>query len=383
MKKLYLIKILILSIITALILTYMISPNISRNTSNTIILKDKPIDISSIHDSQGFISIDQKSIYKFDKYIDKIAWLNNEDLLLCYSYPLVSKGTIMEILNTSTNETSSLDLLGSTSSNLISPKGNSFLYNEIIPYKEYSKPSYSNSYNYFVDYSSTSYYSREDKTFIKLPENLSLMEWLPDGSGFIGRLNNFTSLVAYDINTETSKLLLDNYSGLRIDQIVYIKVSKDGSKYYFSYLNSETGLYSIYRMDKNTLKPEKIISDISISGEFELVGNDLILLTNPAKRTIYTYDISKHEKYKDITTNSSTFYVSNDKSVLAYIEYSNNKSKSKISVVSLNDPNYAPTLVFETNSFINSVSWNNHNKLVFLSYDSYSSGSVIYTYSFK
>ena len=141
-------------------------------------------------------------------------------------------------------------------------------------------------------------------------------------------------------------------------------------------------MYSIYKMSKKDMTPEKILSDMYISPKIELINNNLLVLINTDENSIFIYDTEKHKKLKTITPSSKTFEIniSNDKSMLALFE---NVYLAKLSVFNLNDPNLTATEIFRSKNSISNISWSNDNKLAFQVTDGYNGNNVIYTYSFK
>lgn len=384
MKRSYLIKILLFSVTFTLFLLYIKPFNTTNKGSNTVVLNDKPIDISLIQKSNGVIEIASKSSFPIDWKVDNISWINNKQIILSYLYPEDFIEDPLKLLNISTGEVTALDIEGNTSSYLVSPLGDNFLYNPLVErdsvnlmLKEKNKFISSKS----IDYSKYIYYSTQNNFSKELPEDMFFVEWLPDGSGYIARSKDYGSIVTYNFETATTKELFSFESGFFMDLIIDIVVSKDGSNYYFSYLDSETGLYSIYLINKELSIPEKLIDMVSISGQFNIINDNLLVLTNPARTSIYTYDISNHRKYKNITTSSSESYISNDKSMLAFVEHS--YPTSKVYVVKLTDPNFTPTQVFESTGAIYNISWSKDNALAILSSEKSEKTKTLYTCSFK
>jgi hypothetical protein len=264
----------------------------------------------------------------------------------------------------------------------VSPLGNALLYRSLDEYaNKFTR--YSNDDIYIkmpTSYNKFYYYSLLDNTSTPIPEGLIPISWLPDGSGFIARSSDFSSFVIYNINSKTTTTFLDYSSGIDVPYVSEVYVSNDGSTYYFTYYDYTLGMHSIYKMSKRDMMPEKILSDISINANIEIINNNLLILTNPAKMSTFIYDAEKHKQLKTITSTSVNFRISNDKSMLVFIEVG---KLTKLSVVNLNDPNLTSTEIFRNKNSISNISWSNDNKLSFQVTDGYNGNNVIYTYSFK
>ena len=382
MKKHFVLKVLVLFISFSILSLWFNPTSIFRKKTNTIVLNDRPINISSIEDTSSYVKIDSTNSFNIDRYLNKSFWINNEDILLPEMYYSDPSNSYVEILNTKTNSSTKIDIKYLSSEFWVSPLGNGFLYGSREGYankfiKGFNPEVYKKMYDYPPKYY---YYSLLDNASTPIPEGLIPMNWLPDGSGFIASSSDFSSLVIYDFDSKSTLTFLDRSSGLDTAEISSIPISNDGSTYYFSYYDYKLGVYSIYKMSNKDMKPEKILSDLYINTEIEVLNNNLLLLTNSAKTTIFTYDTEKHEKLKTITNSSVEYYINNDKSMLVFLERGN---FTKLSVVNLNDPNLTATEIFQNANYISNISWSNDNKLAFQVTDGYNGNNVIYTYSFK
>lgn len=382
MKKHFILKVLVLFISFSILSLWFNPTSIFRKKANTIVLNDRPINISSIEDTSSYVKIDSTNSFNIDRPFDKSFWINNDEIILANMYYYKGLNSNIELLNTKTNSSTKLDLANTSLIYIVSPLGNSFLYKGL---EEYTRVGFSEYDEYLtkkmaISYNKFYYYSILENTSIPIPEGLIPKTWLPDGSGFIATSLDFSSLVIFDIESKSSHTFLDNSFGIVASDILSIAISKDGSTYYFSYYDYKLGMYSIYKMSKRDMIPEKIISDLYINPEIEVLNNNLLLLTNSAKTTIFTYDTEKHEKLKTITNSSVEFSISNDKSMLVFVEYG---KLTKLSVVNLNDPNLTATEIFQNANYISNISWSNDNKLAFQVTDGYNGNNVIYTYSFK
>ncbi|WP_315109580.1 hypothetical protein [Clostridium intestinale] len=388
MKKYFVLKVLVLFISFSILSLWFNPTSIFRKKTNTIVLNDRPINISSIEDSSSYVKIDSTNSFNINKSFDNSFWINNDEIILANMYSYKDLNSDVEILNTKTNSSTKLDLANTSSVYLVSPLGNSFIY---IGSEEYTRVGFSEYDEYLTNkmpvvYYKFYYYSLLDKTSIPIPEGLKPIKWLPDGSGFIANSYPSNSLVIYDIESKTTHTFLDKSSGIDTaeisSEISPIVISNDGSTYYFSYYDYKLGMYSIYKMSKKDMTPEKILSDMSISPKIELINNNLLVLINIDENSIFIYDTEKHKKLKTITPSSKSFEIniSNDKSMLALFE---NVYLAKLSVFNLNDPNLTATEIFRNKNSISNISWSNDNKLSFQVIDGYNGNNVIYTYSFK
>ncbi|SHI07215.1 hypothetical protein [Clostridium intestinale] len=384
MKKHFVLKVLVLFISFSILSLWFNPTSIFRKKTNTIVLNDRPINISSIEDSSSYVKIDSTDSFNIDKTFDNSFWINNDEIILAsmfFSYP---SNVYVEILNTKTNSSTKLDIKNLSSDFKVSPLGNGFLYESTEEYtnefiRGLNPDEYKKMYNYRNRYY---YYSLLDNTSTPILDGLYPMRWLPDGSGFIAKSYTSNSLVIYDIESKSTHTFLDKSSGINTAEISSIFISNDGSTYYFSYYDYKLGMYSIYKMSKKDMTPEKILSDKYLSPEIYVINNNLLLLTNIDENSIFIYDTEKHKKLKTITSSSTWFYIniSNDKSMLSLVE---NGNLAKLSVINLNDPNLTATEIFRNKNSISNISWSNDNKLAFQITDGYNGNNVIYTFSFK
>lgn len=384
MKRYFILRVLVLFISCAIISLFFNPSSIFRKKSNTIVLNDKPINISSIENTSSYTEIESTNSFNIDKPFDRSFWINNEDIFLANNYYLDGLDNGVEILNTKTNSSTKIDIKYPSSEYWVSPLGNGFLYGSI---EEYANKKFIKGFNedvykgMYITYNKFYYYSLLDNTSTTIPEGLRPFKWLPDGSGFIARSSDFLSLVIYDINSKTTHTFLDIASGINVPDILSISISNDGSTYYFSYYDYKSGMFSIYKMSKEEMIPQKIVNDMSIGINIEVLTDNLLLLSNPARNTIFIYDTENHKIYKTLTSNSAEYYISRDKSMLVYVEYLNNSKK--LTVINLNDPDLTPTEIFQNTNHIDNIDWSNDNKLAFQVMDYYNNNNVIYTYSFK
>ena len=382
MKRYFILKALIL-FISFTILSLLINPlSIFRKKSNTIVLNDKPINISSIENTSSYIEIESTKSFNIDRSFDKSFWINNDEIILTNMPSFQGLNSDVEVLNTKTNSSTKIDIKNLSSDFLISPLGNGFLYGSREEYvnkfiKGFNPEVYKKMYDYPTKYY---YYSLLDNASTPIPEGLIPINWLPDGSGFIAKSYMSESLVIYDFDNKSTHTFLDTSSGLNIPDISPISISNDGSTYYFSCYDYKLDIYSIYKMSKKDMNPEKILSDLYINTNIQVLNNNLLLLTSSAKTTIFMYDTEKHEKLKTITNSSVDFYINNDKSMLVFVERGN---FTKLSVVNLNDPNLTATEIFQNKNHISNINWSTDSKLAFQVTDGYNGNNVIYTYSFK
>lgn len=375
MKKHFVLKVLVL-VISFSILSLCFNPtSIFRKKTNTIVLNDRPINISSIEDSSSYVKIDSIDSFNIDKPFDESFWINNDDIFLS---GLVND---LEIFNTKTNSSTKLDIKYIPPEHWVSPLGNALIYkslednsNEFI--KGYGAELQKKTFISYKFY----YYSLLDNTSMPIPEGLFPMSWLPDGSGFIAKSYTSDSLVIYDIDTKSSNTFLDNSSGIDTAEVSSIVISNDGSTYYFSYYDYKLGMSSIYKISKEDMTPKKILSDMYINSKIYVINNNLLLLTDHVKGIVFTYDTEKHKKLKTITSSLTEFYISNDKSIMVFVERGN---FTKLNLVSLNDPNLTTTQIFQNANYISNIDWSNDNKLSFQITDSYNGNNVVYVYSFK
>ena len=388
MKKHFILKVLVLFISFSILSLWFNPTSIFRKKTNTIVLNDRPINISSIEDSSSYVKIDSTNSFNIDKPVDTSFWINNDEIILATMYSYKDLNSDVDVLNTKTNSSAKLDIKNLSSDFLVSPLGNGFLYGSREEYVNkvingFNPEVYKKMYGYPTKYY---YYSLLDNASTPIPEGLKPIKWLPDGSGFIANPYTSNSLVIYDIESKTTHTFLDKSSGIDTAEISsetsQIVISNDGSTYYFSCYDYKLGMYSIYKMSKKDMTPEKILSDIYISPKIELINNNLLVLTNTDENSIFIYDTEKHKKLKTITPSSKSFNIniSNDKSMLALFE---NVYLAKLSVFNLNDPNLTATEIFRSKNSISNISWSNDNKLSFQVTDGYNGNNVIYTYSFK
>lgn len=388
MKKHFIIKVLVLFISFSILSLCFNPTSIFRKKTNTIVLNDRPINISSIEDTSSYVKIDSTNSFNIDKPFNNSFWINNDEIILSTMFYFKGLNSNIEILNTKTNSSTKIDIKNLSSDFLVSPLGNGFLYGSTEEYtnefiRNLNPDEYKKIYNYRNRYY---YYSLLDNTSIPIPEGLKPIKWLPDGSGFIANSYTSNSLVIYDIESKTTHTFLDKSSGIDTAEISSetspIVISNDGSTYYFSYYDYKLGMYSIYKMSKKDMTPKKILSDMYISPIIELINNNLLVLTNTDENSIFIYDTEKHKKLKTITSSSKLFdiNISNDKSMLALFE---NGYLAKLSVFNLNDPNLTATEIFRSKNSISNISWSNDNKLAFQITDGYNGNNVIYTFSFK
>ncbi|WP_326514640.1 hypothetical protein [Clostridium intestinale] len=382
MKKHFILKVLVLFISFSILSLWFNPTSIFRKKTNTIVLNDRPINISSIEDSSSYVKIDSTNSINIGKYFDISFWINNDDIFLSNMYYSFHSNDNVKILNTKTNSYSKVDLKYQSSEYWVSPLGDALLYRSLDEYTgEYLKRYNEDIYKKMLSSPSKFYYySFLDNTSTPIPEGLLPMKWLPDGSGFIARSSDFSSFVIYNINSKTTTNFLDYSSGIDVPYVSEVYVSNDGSTYYFTYYDYTLGMYSIYKMSKRDMMPEKILSDMSINANIEIINNNLLILTNPAKMSTFIYDAEKHKQLKTISSTSVNFRISNDKSMLVFIEVG---KLTKLSVVNLNDPNLTSTEIFQNKNSITNISWSNDNKLSFQVTDSYNDNSVVYVYSFK
>ncbi|WP_286904072.1 hypothetical protein [Clostridium sp. UBA1652] len=381
MKKHFILKVLVLFISFSILSLWFNPTSIFRKKTNTIVLNDRPINISSIEDSSSYVKIDSTNSFNIDKSFDNSFWINNEDILLATMFHYKGLNSDVEVFNTKTNSSTKLDIKNLSSMFLVSPLGNGFLYGSREDYTNkfingFNPEVYKKMYDYVTKYY---YYSLLDNTSTPIPEGLIPMNWLPDGSGFIASSSDFSSLVIYDFDSKSTRTFIDSSFGIDVTEISPISISNDGSTYYFSCYDYKLELYSIYKMSKEDMAPKKIPSDMYIRPAIEVVNNNLLLLTDQVSGIIFTYDVEKHSRYK-ITTTSTEFYISNDKSMLVFLERGN---FTKLSLVNLNDPNLTATEIFRNKNSISNISWSNDNKLAFQITDGYNGNNVIYTFSFK
>ncbi len=384
MKKHFVLKVLLLFISFSILSLCFNPTSIFRKKTNTIVLNDRPINISSIEDTSSYVKVDSTDSFNIDKPFDNSFWINNDEIFLSNMFYYKGLNSNIEILNTKTNSSTKIDIKNLSSDFKVSPLGNGFSYKSTEEYtnefiRGLNPDEYKEMYSYRNRYY---YYSLLDNTSTPIPDGLYPMRWLPDGSGFIANSYTSNSLVIYDIESKTTHTFLDKSSGINTAYISPIVISNDGSTYYFSYYDYKLGMYSIYKMSKKDMNPEKILSDISISPEIELINNNLLVLTNIYENSIFIYDTEKHKKLNSITSSSTWFNIniSNDKSMLAFVEYGN---LAKLSVINLNDPNLTATEIFRNKNSISNISWSNDNKLAFQITDGYNGNNVIYTFSFK
>jgi hypothetical protein len=382
MKKNFILKVLVLFISFSILSLWFNPTSIFRKKTNTIVLNDRPINISSIEDSSSYVKIDSTNSINIGKYFDISFWINNDDIFLSNMYYSFHSNDNVKILNTKTNFYSKVDLKYQSSEYWVSPLGDALLYRSLDEYTgEYLKRYNEDIYKKMLSSPSKFYYySFLDNTSIPIPEGLIPMNWLPDGSGFIAKSLDFSSLVIFDIESKTTHTFLDNSFGIDPSNILSIAISKDGSTYYFSYDDYKLNIYSIYKMSKSDMMPKKILSDLYINTKIEVINNNLLVLTNLDENSIFIYDAEKHKKLKTITSSSPFFSISNDKSMLVFVEHG---KLTKLSVVNLNDPNLTATEIFQSKNYISNISWSNDNKLAFQVTDGYNGNNVIYTYSFK
>ena len=375
MKKIFILKVLVLFISFSTLSLWFNPTSIFRKKTNTIVLNDRPINISSIEDTSSYVKIDSTNSFNIDKPFNESFWINNDDIFLS---GLVND---LEIFNTKTNSSTKLDIKYIPPEHWVSPLGNALIYksleddsNKFIKgYDEELQKKTFISYKFY-------YYSLLDNTSTPIPEGLFPMSWLPDGSGFIAKSYTSNSLVIYDIDTKSTNTFLDNSSGIDAAEVSSIVISNDGSTYYFSYYDYKLGMSSIYKMSKEDMTPQKILSDMYISSKIYVINNNLLLLTDHVKGIVFTYDTEKHKKLKTITSSLTEFYISNDKSIMVFVERGN---FTKLNLVSLNDPNLTTTQIFQNANYISNIDWSNDNKLSFQVTDSYNDNSVVYIYSFK
>jgi hypothetical protein len=382
MKKHFVLKVLLLFISFSILSLWFNPTSIFRKKTNTIVLNDRPINISSIEDTSSYVKIDSTNSFNIDKPFDKSFWINNEDILLSKTYSSYPSSFYVEILNTKTNSSTKIDIKNLSSEFKVSPLGNGFLYGSTEEYSNkfirgFNPDEYKKMYNYPNKFY---YYSFLDNTSTPIPEGLFPMSWLPDGSGFIAKSYSSNSLVIYDIDSKITNTFLDNSSGIDTAEVSSIVISNDGSTYYFSYYDYKLGMSSIYKMSKEDMTPNRILSDLYISSEIYVINNNLLLLTDHVKGIVFTYDTEKHKKLKTITSSLTEFYISNDKSIMVFVERGN---FTKLSVVNLNDPNLTATEIFQNKNPISNINWSNDNKLSFQIIDYYNGNNVVYTYSFK
>jgi hypothetical protein len=382
MKKHFILKVLVLFISFSILSLWFNPTSIFRKKTNTIVLNDRPINISSIEDTSSYVKVDSTNSFNIDKPFDNSFWINNDEIVLANMFYYNGLNSYVEVFNTKTNSSTKLDLANTSSVYIVSPLGNSFLY---LGSEEYNRVGFSEYDEYLtkktaMSYNKFYYYSILDNTSIPIPEGLIPINWLPDGSGFIAKSLDFSSLVIFDIESKTTHTFLDNSFGIEPSNILSIAISKDGSTYYFSYADYKLNIYSIYKMSKRDMMPKKILSDLYINTKIEVINNNLLVLTNLDENSIFIYDSEKHKKLKTITSSSPFFYISNDKSMLAFVEYG---KLAKLSVINLNDPNLTATEIFQNKNSISNISWSNDNKLAFQITDGYNGNNVIYTFSFK
>jgi len=375
MKKIFILKVLVLFISFSTLSLWFNPTSIFRKKTNTIVLNDRPINISSIEDTSSYVKIDSTNSFNIDKPFNESFWINNDDIFLS---GLVND---LEIFNTKTNSSTKLDIKYIPPEHWVSPLGNALIYksleddsNKFIKgYDEELQKKTFISYKFY-------YYSLLDNTSMPIPDGLFPMSWIPDGSGFIAKSYTSNSLVIYDIDTKSTNTFLDNSSGIDAAEVSSIVISNDGSTYYFSYYDYKLGMSSIYKMSKEDMTPQKILSDMYISSKIYVINNNLLLLTDHVKGIVFTYDTEKHKKLKTITSSLTEFYISNDKSIMVFVERGN---FTKLNLVSLNDPNLTTTQIFQNANYISNIDWSNDNKLSFQVTDSYNDNSVVYIYSFK
>lgn len=381
MKKHFVLKVLVLFISFSILSLWFNPTSIFRKKTNTIVLNDRPINISSIEDTSSYVKVDSTDSFNIDKPFDNSFWINNDEIFLSNMFYYKGLNSNIEILNTKTNSSTKIDIKNLSSMILVSPLGNGFLYGSREDYTNkfingFNPEVYKKMYNNVTKYY---YYSLLDNASTPIPEGLIPMNWLPDGSGFIASSNDFSSLVIYDFDSKSTRTFIDSSFDIDVTEISPISISNDGSTYYFSCYDYKLELYSIYKMSKEDMSPKKIPSDMYIRPAIEVINNNLLLLTDQVSGIIFTYDVEKHSRYK-ITTTSTEFYISNDKSMLVFLERGN---FTKLSLVNLNDPNLTATEIFQNKNAISNISWSNHNKLAFQVTDGYNGNNVIYTYSFK
>jgi hypothetical protein len=86
MKKHFILRVLVLFISFSMLSLWFNPTSIFRKKTNTIVLNDRPINISSIEDTSSYVKIDSTDSFNIDKPFDRSFWINNEDIFLSNMY---------------------------------------------------------------------------------------------------------------------------------------------------------------------------------------------------------------------------------------------------------------------------------------------------------